>query len=122
MLIESCGWNDLIVPHRCSVPSWPISTILPPCFGSTRNDLAGFLPIFIDIERLSKGHQLPISFTNTLNAFCWLQGTSIVFMIGSSIISSCYFSCVSPFQRHKQTGHLTRNSPDTAAAHTTLRA
>src|SRR5256714_11694167 len=84
MLIESFGSYDLIVPHRCSVPSWPISTILPPCFGSIRNDLAG-LPLSIDTERLSSGHQLPISFTNTRNAFSWLQGTSIVLTIGSSM-------------------------------------
>src|SRR6266702_4454447 len=88
MLIESFGSYDLIVPHRCSVPSCPISTILPPCFGSIRNDLAG-LPLIIDTERLCSGHQLPISFTNTWNAVAWVQGTSIVLTMGSSIMLSC---------------------------------
>src|SRR5260221_14330049 len=87
MLIESFGSYDLIVPHRCSVRSLPIYTILHPCFGSIHNDLAG-LPLIIDTERLCSGHQLPISFTNTLNAFSWPQGTSIVLTIGSSTMQS----------------------------------
>src|SRR5205809_5329572 len=91
MLTKSCGSYDLIVPHRYSVPLGPISTILPPCFASTRIALAGAPPI-ADTVNLPSGHQLSISFRNTLNALSWLQGTSMVLMIGSSITFSFWVS------------------------------
>src|SRR6266699_3156457 len=83
MLIESFGSYDLIVPHRCSVPSCPISTILPPCFGSILNDLAG-LPLIIDTDRLCSGHQLPISFFGGVafllngNMCCGIHGEEMI--------------------------------------------
>src|SRR5439155_25677523 len=66
---------DLIVPHKYSVPLGPISTIVPPCVASTRIALAGAPPI-ADTVNLPSGHQLSISFRNTLNALSRLQGTS----------------------------------------------
>src|SRR3989442_7032419 len=87
MLTKSCGWYDLIVPQRYSVPFGPISTIWPPGFASTRIALAGAPPM-ADTLNLPSGHQLSIAFRNTSNALAWLQGTSMVLTIGSSITFS----------------------------------
>src|SRR6266550_3499861 len=58
MLTKSCGWYDLIVPQRCSVPFGPISTIWPPGFASTRIALAGAPPM-ADTLNLPCGLQHP---------------------------------------------------------------
>src|SRR5881394_1429282 len=51
---------------------------------SMLSDLAGF-PLCMDMERLCSGHQVPMSWTNTLNACSWPHGTSIAVTNGSSI-------------------------------------
>src|SRR5256886_5187912 len=111
-----CDWSSDV----CS-SDLPISTILPPCFASTRIALAGAPPI-ADTVNLPSGHQLSISFRNTLNALSWLQGTSIVLMIGSSITFSFWVSCVAQSQHHKKTRLPTRTSPDTSVDHRARRA
>src|SRR2546430_17354252 len=78
------------------------------------------LPIYT--VNLPSGHQLSISFRNTLNALSWLQGTSMVLMIGSSITFSFWVSCVAQSQHHKKTRLRTRTSPDTSVDHRARRA
>src|SRR5690242_5019037 len=111
----------MMVPHRYSVPLGPISTILPPCFASTRIAWAG-VPPYADTVNLPSGHQLSISFRNTVNAFSWLQGTSMVLTIGASITLSFSVSCVAQSQHHKKTRHLTRNPPGISVDHPVHRA
>src|SRR2546430_12207896 len=74
-----------MVPHSCSWPSEPTSTIRPPSLASTRSAFTVW-PRITEVANLSVGHQLPMS-TNTVNAFSWLQGPSMVFTRGSSISS-----------------------------------
>src|SRR5256886_15062229 len=75
-----------MVPHSCSWPSEPTSTIRPPSLASTRSAFT-VRPRITEVANLSLGHQLPMSM-NTVNAFFWLQRTSMVFTSGSSMAFS----------------------------------